>query len=268
VSEVAGLIELLDLRLHCIVISPHYGDATDNEMLVEMKDKAEADREDAKEKMDANTKLMQEKMDANMKTMQEKADGDRKADREELKGMINALQENMDAWIANIRDDREERTSCQETTEPCLECEEPISADIKSCQETTACHEATEANMEKIQPDPGMMQSVDEQQEVPKEDAVVKPVRGRKKRHRDRKLIAGRREEPKKLTRGYCASRKRVTVASRRNVSRHARVEWRKKNFQENWDPKNWSTDKVEREARRAQMLRRRVQSRQEGARE
>jgi hypothetical protein len=26
-----GLIELLDIRLRCIVISPHYGDVTNNE---------------------------------------------------------------------------------------------------------------------------------------------------------------------------------------------------------------------------------------------
>jgi hypothetical protein len=29
-SEVVGLFELLDLRVHHVVISPHYRDATDN----------------------------------------------------------------------------------------------------------------------------------------------------------------------------------------------------------------------------------------------
>jgi hypothetical protein len=63
-----------------------------------------------------------------------------------------------------------------------------------------ACHETTEADVEKTQPDRGMMQSVEEHQEVPKEDAVVKPVKGRKKRYRGRKQAAGRRGEPKELT--------------------------------------------------------------------
>jgi hypothetical protein len=44
-----------------------------------------------------------------------------------------------------------------------------------------------------------MMQSVEEHQ-VPKEDAVVKSVKGRKKRSRGRKSTAGRRGEPKELT--------------------------------------------------------------------
>jgi hypothetical protein len=35
------------------------------------------------------------------------------------------------------------------------------------------------------------MQSVEEHLEIPKEDAIVKPVKGRKKRHRDRKPAAG-----------------------------------------------------------------------------
>jgi hypothetical protein len=38
-----------------------------------------------------------------------------------------------------------------------LECEEPISAEMKACQETTACHEETEADIEKIEPESGMI---------------------------------------------------------------------------------------------------------------
>jgi hypothetical protein len=101
---------------------------------------------------------------------------------------------------------------------------------MKACQETTACHEATNADLEKIEPDPGMMQSVGEHQEVPKEHATMKPVKGRMKQRRGRKLTAGRRGEPKELTQGYCGSRKRVTVAGRR-TSRDARVAWRKWKF-------------------------------------
>jgi hypothetical protein len=46
------------------------------------------------------------------------------------------------------------------------------------------------------------MQSVEEHQEIPMEEAVVKPVKGRKKRRRARKPAAGRRREPNDLTRG------------------------------------------------------------------
>jgi hypothetical protein len=47
---------------------------------------------------------------------------------------------------------------------------------------------------------PEEMECESEHQEVPKEDAVVKPVEGRKKRRRGRMLAAGRRKEPKELT--------------------------------------------------------------------
>jgi hypothetical protein len=70
---------------------------------------------------------------------------------------------------------------CQETTEARLEYEEPASRDIKDDQnEMTKCNEATE----KIEPDPGMMQSAEEHQDVPSEDVVVRPVKGLKKRRR------------------------------------------------------------------------------------
>jgi hypothetical protein len=39
-----------------------------------------------------------------------------------------------------------------------------------------ACLGQTEANKEKTVPDPEMMQSVEEHQEVPREDAIVKSV--------------------------------------------------------------------------------------------
>jgi hypothetical protein len=50
-------------------------------------------------------------------------------------------------------------------------------------KERTACHKAMEADTEKIGPNPGMMQSVGEHQEVPKEEAAVMLVRGLRKRH-------------------------------------------------------------------------------------
>jgi hypothetical protein len=62
-----------------------------------------------------------------------------------------------------------------------------------------------------------------EHQEVPEEDAVVKPVKGWKKRHRGWNLAAGRHGEPKELTQEDCRSGRKLAAACRK-VSFHARV--------------------------------------------
>jgi hypothetical protein len=53
--------------------------------------------------------------------------------------------------------------------------------------ETTACNEATET-----EPNPRMMQSIEDYQEILKEDAAVMPVGGRRKRRRVWNLAAER----------------------------------------------------------------------------
>jgi hypothetical protein len=90
--------------------------------------------------------------------------------------------------------------------------------------ETTACDEATETK-----PDPGTMQSVEEHQEIPKEEATVMPAGGLRKRRRGRNLAAGRRQKPKGTIRASCESSRRFTVAGRK-VSRRAAVARRKRN--------------------------------------
>jgi hypothetical protein len=147
-----------------------------------------------------------------------------------------------DAVVMPVREPKEEElTEMAETTH--RECEEPISADMKECQEMTVCHEATEADIEKMKPidraivileqmitmtktneekiatmdlkgnpeemeceEPASVEMKPEvaQQGVPREDAAVMPVRGLRKQRRGRKQAAGRREEPKKLNRGIC----------------------------------------------------------------
>jgi hypothetical protein len=67
-----------------------------------------------------------------------------------------------------------------------------------------ACLGKTEATDLKVNPEE--MQSEAEYRDVPMEHAAVKPVGGRKKRHRGRHLAAGRRGPPKDLTRGDCGS--------------------------------------------------------------
>jgi hypothetical protein len=75
---------------------------------------------------------------------------------------------------------------------------------------TMACLGQTEANTEKI--DPGMMQSVEEHQDVPREEVVVRQVKGLRKRRRVRKSTTGQRGEPKELTRGNHGKDERRTI--------------------------------------------------------
>jgi hypothetical protein len=81
-----------------------------------------------------------------------------------------------------------------------------------------------------LKANPEEMQSESEHREVPKEYAAVKPVRGRKKRHRGRHLAAGRRGEPKELAQGDCGSRRKLAAACRK-VSCRARVAWHRRNI-------------------------------------
>jgi hypothetical protein len=74
------------------------------------------------------------------------------------------------------------------------------------------------------------MESKDEHREVPTENALVKPVKVRKKRHRERHLAAGRRGEIKELTRVDCGFR-RMLAAACRMVLHLAAVAWRKRDF-------------------------------------
>jgi hypothetical protein len=67
------------------------------------------------------------------------------------------------------------------------------------------------------------METEVEHREVPTEGAAVKSSGARKKRHRDRHLAAGRRGEPKELTRGDCGSQRKLAAPCRK-VSRRAAV--------------------------------------------
>jgi hypothetical protein len=169
-------------------------------------------------KMKATTQATQGRMGANLNDPKE----DIKSGQEEVRSIVRAFHGKTNACVVSRRDDREETMPCQETMEPRLNCEEPISEDIKACQETTACHEATEADTEQIESSPGMIQSVAEHQVAPKEDAIVKPVKGGKSG-----IVAGRRGEPKEMTRADCGPGRKLAAACRK-VSRRARLAWRK----------------------------------------
>jgi hypothetical protein len=100
---------------------------------------------------------------------------------------------------------------------------------LKECRsERTASQDAMEADTEKTDPDPGMMQSTVVHQEFSKNDAAVIPVKGRKKRRRARKPAAGRCGEPNELTRSDCGSGKHLAAACKK-ITRRATVAWRKR---------------------------------------
>jgi hypothetical protein len=120
---------------------------------------------------------------------------------------------------AETKPDRDmEEMACRETTEAHLVMDEETMA----CQEMEARLDEEEPTSVETKPE------VAQQQEVPKEDTVVQPVKGRKRRLRGKKQAAGRRREPKKLTREDCGPRMQL-AASCRKVSRRATVAWRKR---------------------------------------
>jgi hypothetical protein len=86
-----------------------------------------------------------------------------------------------------------------------------------------ACLGKMEADTEKTEPDPGMMQSIEERQEIPKGEATVMLVREPRKRRRVWSLAVERRQKQKERTRGNCGSRRKSAAACRK-VSRCARV--------------------------------------------
>jgi hypothetical protein len=136
----------------------------------------------------------------------------------------------VEAIIQSIRSERDEMI--QQWVENIVMCVIHETPSLqKACLETTACHETEKetADTEKTEPDPGMMRCIEEYQQIPKGEAAVIPIRGLRKRRRVRNLAAERRQKMKESTRRYCGSRKRVTVSSRRNVSRRAGVAWRKR---------------------------------------
>jgi hypothetical protein len=94
----------------------------------------------------------------------------------------------------------------------------------------SSCVGKAEGSGECKELNPDEMKSESEHREISKEDAVVKPVKGRKKRHRGQKLAAGRRGEPKELTRGDCGSQRKLAAACRK-MSRSAAVAWHRRNF-------------------------------------
>jgi hypothetical protein len=126
--------------------------------------KMEAD----KEEMKADRKADMEEMEANQKKDREDYlaiwDTDRKAWREDMASEIEAWREEIRSMQSETANTRTEMIACQEM-EACLEEKELTSVDRKP--------------------------EVAQQREVPSEDAIVKPVKEWKRRHRGKKRAAG-----------------------------------------------------------------------------
>jgi hypothetical protein len=168
-----------------------------------LEDKIETNKENLLGRLEA-------KIETNRETDQEERKAEEKAYQEDLKKMmeemLRANQDKMDTWLIEKQDGR---------------------------KETTACHEATKADAGRTEPEPGVMQPVEEHQEIPKEEAAVMPVRGLRKRRRDRNLATERRQKPKGRIQASCESRVRLTVAGRK-VSHREKWHGEKNNFSRN----------------------------------
>jgi hypothetical protein len=113
-----------------------------------------ADQEDLRAKleakMDANQKKTddsQQRMDVNLKEIRE----DIKSGQAEMRSIVEAIEEKMDAWIADIKNDG---------------------------KETMACQDAMEATLKKVEQNPGEKEAVVEWwQEIPNEEVAIHSLR-------------------------------------------------------------------------------------------
>jgi hypothetical protein len=184
-----------------------------------------ANHEKAEAKANANRKEMMAETRAETEAMRDKRMGaNRESDQEELKGMMEEINAKMDSNQAEMRS-----IICTFGSELKETIQREMRVTIQSLRseldETTACNEATETN-----PDPGMMQSIEETREIPKGEAAVMPVGEPKKWRRVRNLTAECRHKIKEKTQGKNRS-KRKSAAACRKVSRRTKVAWRKRNI-------------------------------------
>jgi hypothetical protein len=175
------------------------------EMLIEMQAAVDAVREERKayrEKMaEADRKADKGRMDSDRKAFIEWMDAKTKATQAETKAILEKTEVRRGKRMeANMNDDRNKLTACQDTMEANPEEDEAVLErqrvhneettvhSLKDDQnETTAYNEATE----KIETDSGMMQSAEEHQDVPIEEVTVMPVKGLKKRRRAESRLQG-----------------------------------------------------------------------------
>jgi hypothetical protein len=217
-------------------------DARPKEMTEEIKEDMKNDRNETtacQEAMKANPKKL-EPIDSMMVIL------------EKMIATMNANQEKMEVMdlkgnLAEMECESEHQETLKEdaVVEPVKgrkkwhRCRKLAAKNTKVYQETTACHKAMKADMEKIEPDPEMMQSAEEHQEIPIEDAAIMPVGEPRKRRRVQYLATQSHWLRKDRTRGNHGSR-RTSPAACRKVYRRAKVAWRNRNIvRNNWTQKH-----------------------------
>jgi hypothetical protein len=121
---------------------------------------------------------------------------DRKTDQEKSDENMETMQARLDAWQARMdanhemrmtrrvarlterRNDRKETMACLEQTEARLEVEDKP-ASVDTTPEVAHGQEVPlEADLEKIEPNPGETEAVVERQEIPNEEIAIHPLRG------------------------------------------------------------------------------------------
>jgi DNA repair exonuclease SbcCD ATPase subunit len=171
------------------------------EMLAEIKADRKADQANAKSNKEAMLVKFKAKIDENQERMEAKMDANqaKAAKQEEMLAEISARMN------ANLKDLKEDIKSGQVQMRSTIcafrsqlkiiqhEMKAVIQPMRSELDETTACKGA-KAN----KPDPGMMQSIGEHQEI--------PIGGPRKRRRVRNLAAERRQKWRERTRGYRGS--------------------------------------------------------------
>jgi hypothetical protein len=183
---------------------------------------------------------MQEMM-ARMEINQAKLEADRKADQGHMQDMLTRMDTNTKAMQEDIKTNQAKmdvnlKEMMEEIHSIWLELKEKRMAERKADQEKREAERkvnrevAIRLEATDLKENPEEMECVSEHWEVPKEDAIVKPVKGRKKRHSGQKLAAWQHGESKELTRGDCESQRKL-AATCRNVSCRAGVAQRKINF-------------------------------------
>jgi hypothetical protein len=179
-------------------------------------------------RMNASMKEHMPEMKVDRKTdqarMEAKIDAHRERDQKDLKGMMEEMNAMMDGNQAELRS-----TVCAMRSEWKETIQHEIKAVIQPIRseldEKTACNEATETAQ-----DPGMMQPIDEHQEIPKGETAVMLVGGLWKRRRVQNLAAGPSQKKKERTTGNSGPKRKSAAACKR-VSPRAKVAWRKRNL-------------------------------------
>jgi hypothetical protein len=177
------------------------------EMTARSEASRKADRREMLEKIDANMKSLQEDIKAAREQRKAEKEADLEGRKQEITAGQERLKEEMKAQMASLVSRIEDNNEKFEVLRDIL-----ISQMDALQERIMACLGKTEATDLKANPEE--MQSKAEHQDVPKEQVVVKPVGGLKKRHRGRNLVAERRWKPKERTRVNCEAWRKLAAAS------------------------------------------------------